>query len=99
MTNFEQTVLLLPLKCFHRDASVGAIWCADCTKKATWHRQNRVSGFLLNSCNSLLEKVGSFIKPLNPAECFKSSRHQPLPPQRWPEVLLERSGIEIPQSF
>lgn len=77
-------------------ASVGAIWrAADCTKEATWHRQDRVSGSLLNSCHSLLEKVGSFIKPLNPAESFKSSRHQPLPPRRGPEIRAERYSPEL----
>lgn len=45
---------------------------------------------LIAAAQSLLENAGSFIKPLNPAESFKSSRHQLLPPQRMPEVRAER---------
>lgn len=57
--------------------------------------ETRVSGSLPHSCHSLLEKAGGFIKPLNPAESVKSSRQQPLPPWRRPEVRVERLRPEL----
>lgn len=57
-----------------------------------WLRRGQESASQLHSFHSLLEKAGSFIKPLNPAESVKSWRQQQPPPQRRPEVRVESLG-------
>lgn len=76
----------------NKDVSVGVVFG---TREQCGADEAKGSAPLLQSCHSLLEKAGGFIKPLNPAESAKSWRqHQP-PPRRRPEVRAESLGAPL----